>query len=167
MNDPPPNFGDPTVVTATKAKKKKAPQGTKKPRSELTPGEIAKLDAESAKRRNRRAKAKRKDVAAAYAIELAPLEATRQKADAQEKEDIVSKAHTLLMMGLCRPTSFAAAPVGPASTGSSIVRPPQCPSPTSSTTPLSPGFPPPRCQAQTRLSVSPEVSVIAPSTSRP
>ncbi|KAE8819157.1 hypothetical protein D1007_02908 [Hordeum vulgare] len=63
--------------------------------------------------------------------------------------------------------SFAVVPVGPASTGSSVVRPLHCPSPTSSTMPLSPGFPPPRCQTQTRLSGSLEVSVIAPSTSRP
>ncbi|KAE8816245.1 Subtilisin-like protease [Hordeum vulgare] len=56
---------------------------------------------ESAKRRNRRADAKRKDAAAAYAIELVALEAAQQKAEAQEKEDIVSKAHAFLMMGLC------------------------------------------------------------------
>ncbi|KAE8783528.1 Lectin-domain containing receptor kinase A4.3 [Hordeum vulgare] len=167
MDDPPPNSGDPTVVPATKAKKKKAPQGTKKPRSELTPEEIAKLDAESTKRRNRRAEAKSKDAAAAYAIELVALEAAREKADAQEKEDIVTKAHALLMMGLCCPTNFATAPVGPASTGSSVVRPPWCPSPTSSTMPLSPGFPPPRCQAHTRLSGSPGVSMIASSMPRP
>ncbi|KAE8773563.1 Subtilisin-like protease [Hordeum vulgare] len=72
MVDPPPNSGDPVVVPATKAKNKKAPKGTKKPRSELTPKEIAKLDVESAKRRNRRAEAKRKDIAAA--IERAALE---------------------------------------------------------------------------------------------
>ncbi|KAE8787794.1 Subtilisin-like protease [Hordeum vulgare] len=167
MADPTPNSGDPTVVPATKAKKKKAPKGTKKPQSKLMPQEIAKLDAESAKRQNRRAKAKRKDAAGAYTIERAALEDARQKADAQEKEDIIRKAHTLLMMGLCRPTSFAAAPVGPVSTCSSVVRPPQCPSPTSSTTPLSPDFPPPRCQAQIHLSRSPEVSVIAPSMPRP
>ncbi|KAE8787380.1 hypothetical protein D1007_38698 [Hordeum vulgare] len=113
MDDPPPNSGDSTVVPATKGKKKKAPQGTKKSRSKLTPEEIAKLDAESTKRRNRRAEPKRKDVAAAYAIELAALEAARQKADAQEKKDIVSKAHALLVMGLFYPMSFAAAPVGP------------------------------------------------------
>ncbi|KAE8776903.1 Subtilisin-like protease [Hordeum vulgare] len=87
MADPPQNSDDPTVVPTTKAKKKKVPKGTKKPRSELTPEEIAKLDAESAKRRNRWAEAKRKDAAAAYAIECA----ARQKADAQEKEAIVSK----------------------------------------------------------------------------
>ncbi|KAE8797473.1 Subtilisin-like protease [Hordeum vulgare] len=165
MADPPPNFGDLIVIPATKSKNKKAPKGTKKSRSKLTLEEIAKLDAELAKRRNRRAEAKRKD--AAYAIERAAFEAARQKADAQEKETIVSKAHALHMMGLCRPTSFAAAPVGPTSTGSSVVQPPQCPSPTSSTTPLSLGFPPPRCQAQTRLSGSPEVSVIALSMPRP
>ncbi|KAE8806989.1 Serine/threonine-protein kinase mph1 [Hordeum vulgare] len=63
MDDPPPNFGDPSVAPATKAKKK-APQGTKKPRLELMPEVIAKLDAESAKRRNQRAEAKRKDTVA-------------------------------------------------------------------------------------------------------
>ncbi|KAE8780675.1 Subtilisin-like protease [Hordeum vulgare] len=121
---PPPNSGDPDVVPATKAKKKKAPKGTKKPRSELASEEIAKLDAKLAKRRNRRAEAEKKDTATAYAIERAALEAVRQKADAQEKEAIVSKVHTLLMMGLCRPTSFAATLVGSASTCSSVVRSP-------------------------------------------
>ncbi|KAE8810972.1 putative DBINO protein [Hordeum vulgare] len=142
MAYPPPNSDDPTVVPATKAKKEKAPKGTKKSRSELTPKEIAKLDAESAKRWNRRAKTKRKDAATAYAIERAVLEAAWQKADAQEKEAIVSKAHALLMMGLCRPMSFPVAPVGPARTGSSVVQPPECPSPISLTMPLLPGFPP-------------------------
>ncbi|KAE8807991.1 Formin-like protein 15 [Hordeum vulgare] len=122
---------------------------------------------ESAKRLNRWAKAKRKDAEAMYAIKLATMEAARHKADAQEKEDIVSKAHALLMMGLCHPTSFTAMPVGPSSTCLSVIRPPQCPSPTSSTMPLSHGFPPPRCQAQTRLPGSLVVSVIAPSMSCP
>ncbi|KAE8789959.1 putative DBINO protein [Hordeum vulgare] len=143
MADPLPNSGDPAVVPATKAKTKKAPKGTKKSRSELTPEEIAKLDAELAKRRNRQAKAKRKAAAAAYAIEHAVLEAARQKVDAQEKEATVSKAHALLVMGLCRLTSFVVAPVGLASTRSSVIQPPQCPSPTSSTMLLSPSFPPP------------------------
>ncbi|KAE8804249.1 Subtilisin-like protease [Hordeum vulgare] len=118
MADPSSNSDDPTVVPATKAKKKKkkAPKGTKKSRSELTLEDITKLDAESTKRRNRRAEAKRKEAAVAYAIERAALEAARQKGDAQEKEVIVSKAYTLLMMGLCRPTSFAATPIGAAST---------------------------------------------------
>ncbi|KAE8781770.1 Subtilisin-like protease [Hordeum vulgare] len=79
MDDPPPNSGDPAVVPTTKEKKKKkkASQGTKKPWSELTPEELVKLDVESAKRRNRLAEAKRKDTAAAYAIELAVVEAAR------------------------------------------------------------------------------------------
>ncbi|KAE8795020.1 Subtilisin-like protease [Hordeum vulgare] len=123
MVDPPPNFDDPAVVPATKARKKKAPKGTKKPRSELMPEEIAKLDAESAKRRNRRAEAKRKDAAAAYAIERDALEIVQQKTDAQEKEAIISKAHALHMMGLCRLTSFAAASVGPARTCRLVVLP--------------------------------------------
>ncbi|KAE8778400.1 ABC transporter C family member 3 [Hordeum vulgare] len=101
MDDPLPNSDDPTVVPDIKAKKKKGPQGTKKSRSELTPEDIAKLGAESAKRRNRRVEAKRKDAAAAYALELATVEAPRQKADAQEKEDIISKVHILLMMEVC------------------------------------------------------------------
>ncbi|KAE8771080.1 Subtilisin-like protease [Hordeum vulgare] len=108
MDDPPSNFGDPTVVPATNGKKKKASQATKKPRSELAPEELPKLDVESVKRRNRR---DRKDAAIVYAIELTAVEAARQKADAQEQEDIVSKALTLLVMGLCRPTSLAAVPV--------------------------------------------------------
>ncbi|KAE8805438.1 putative DBINO protein [Hordeum vulgare] len=102
MADPSPNSDDPAVVPATKAKKKKVPKGTKKSWSELTPEEITKLDVESAKRLNRRAEAKRKDVSDAYAIERAALEAAWKKANAQEKEAIVSKAHALLMMGLCR-----------------------------------------------------------------
>ncbi|KAE8770368.1 Formin-like protein 15 [Hordeum vulgare] len=167
MDDPPSNSGNPAVIPATKAKKKKVPQGTKKSRSELTSEEITKLDAEWIKRPNRRAEANRKDAAATCAIELVALEAARQKVDAQEKEEIVSKAHTLLMMGLCRPMNFAAAPVGSASTGSSVVRPPQCPSPALLTTSLSSGFPPPRCQTQTRFSGSPEVRVIAPSMPHP
>ncbi|KAE8811956.1 Subtilisin-like protease [Hordeum vulgare] len=88
MDDPPPNSGDLVVILATKAKKKKVPRGTNKSRSELTLEEITKLDAESDKRRNRRADAKRKDVATAYATKLAVVESARQKADAQEKEDM-------------------------------------------------------------------------------
>ncbi|KAE8778992.1 hypothetical protein D1007_48057 [Hordeum vulgare] len=76
MADRPPNSGDPVVIPATKAKKKNAPKCTKKPRSELTSEEIAKLDAESAKWRNR-AEAKRKDAAAAYVIKRAVLDAAR------------------------------------------------------------------------------------------
>ncbi|KAE8811838.1 Formin-like protein 15 [Hordeum vulgare] len=53
------------------------------------------------------------------------------------------------------------------SIGSSVVRPPKCPSPTSSTTPLLHGFPLLSCQAQTRLSGSSEVSVITSSMPRP
>ncbi|KAE8805318.1 putative DBINO protein [Hordeum vulgare] len=57
--------------------------------------------------------------------------------------------------------------VGLASTGSSVARSPHCVSPTSRTTPMSPGFPPPRHDAHTRFSGSPDVSVVAPSTPRP
>ncbi|KAE8807160.1 hypothetical protein D1007_16574 [Hordeum vulgare] len=124
MADPPPNSGDRAIVPATKTNKKKAPNGTKNSWSELTPEDITKLDAESTMRQNRRTEAKRKDAATAYAIERAALELTRKKADPQDKEAIFSKAHALLMMGLCRPTRFAVAPVGPASTGSPVVRPP-------------------------------------------
>ncbi|KAE8812204.1 hypothetical protein D1007_10813 [Hordeum vulgare] len=51
------------------------------------------------------------------------LEAARHKANVEEKEAIVNKMHAILMLG----GSFSAAPVGPASTSSSVARPPQCP----------------------------------------
>ncbi|KAE8811849.1 Subtilisin-like protease [Hordeum vulgare] len=104
MDDPTPNSSDPAIVQAAKAKKKKAPKGTKKPRSELMLEEAARVDAESVKRRNRRAEAKRKDAAARHAIEHDAFEDARQKADAQ-KEAIVSKAHALLMLGVIAPST--------------------------------------------------------------
>nr|XP_045090301.1 uncharacterized protein LOC123497686 [Aegilops tauschii subsp. strangulata] len=61
----------------TLKKKAKAPR---KPRSECTPEEIAKLDAESAKRRNRRAVVKVKAAAAKFAAERDAMEAARRKA---------------------------------------------------------------------------------------
>ncbi|KAE8806152.1 Serine/threonine-protein kinase mph1 [Hordeum vulgare] len=81
------------------------------------PAELAKLDAESAKRRNRRAAHNHKNTAAM-------LEAAQHKANADEKEAIVNKAYAMLMLG----GSFLATPVGLASTSSSVARPPQCPS---------------------------------------
>ncbi|XBH97869.1 hypothetical protein VPH35_127478 [Triticum aestivum] len=95
------------------------------------------------------------------------MEAARRKAEVDEKEDIVNKAHSLLMLGLYRPTGFSGSAVGPASTGSSVARPHPCPLLTSWTTPLSPGFPLPRHEGQTCLSGSPDVGMIAPSTLRP
>ncbi|XBH60998.1 hypothetical protein VPH35_115513 [Triticum aestivum] len=163
---PPPNSGDQAIDPPGKVKKKAA-KGSRKPRSECTLAELAKLDADSAKRRNRRAVVKGKNAAAMFAAERDALEATRRKAEVDEKEDIVNKAHALLMLGICRPAGFSAAPVFPASTGSSFARPPHFPSPTLRTTPLSPGFPPTRYEGQTRFSGSPDVGVIAPSTPRP
>ncbi|KAE8806874.1 putative DBINO protein [Hordeum vulgare] len=54
MADAHPNSGGPTIDQPGMAKKKKA-KASRKPREECTPEEIVKLDAESAKRRNRRA----------------------------------------------------------------------------------------------------------------
>jgi hypothetical protein len=166
MADAPPNSGGQDVDPPGKVKKKGA-EGPKKPRSELTSTELAKMDAESAKRRNQRAVVKGKNAAAKFIAERAALEAARRKAEVDEKEDIINKAHALLMLRICRSAGFSAAPVGPASTGSSVARPPHRPSPTSRTMPLSPGFPPPRYEGQTHFSGSPDVGVIAPSTPRP
>ncbi|XBJ09938.1 hypothetical protein VPH35_014915 [Triticum aestivum] len=166
MADAPPNSGSQAVDPAGKVEKKKD-KGPRKPRSECTPAELGKMDVKSVKRRNQRAVIKGKNVAAKFAAERAALEAKRRKAEVDEKEDIVNKAHALLMLGICRLAGFSAAPVGPASTGSSVARPPHRPSPTSRTMSLSPGFPPPRYEGQTHFSGSPDVAVIAPSTPRP
>ncbi|KAE8771236.1 Formin-like protein 15 [Hordeum vulgare] len=143
MTNAHPNFGGSAVDQPGMAKKKKA-KAPRKPRAERTPEEIAKLDAESVKRRNRRAVVKDNDAARKFAAERDAMEAARRKAKVEEKEAIVNKAHTLLMLGI-------------------FVRP----SPTSRTTAVSPGFPPPRHDAHTRFLGSPDVSVIAPSTPRP
>ncbi|XBI20238.1 hypothetical protein VPH35_061577 [Triticum aestivum] len=166
MADAQPN-SDGLAVDPPGKVKKNAAKGARKPRSECTPEEIAKLDADSAKRRNRRAAVKSKTSAAKFAAERDAMEAARRKAEVEEKEAIVNKAYALLMLGICRPTGFSAAAVGPESTGSSVARPPHCQSPTSRTTPMSPGFPPPRHDGQTHFSGSPNVGVIAPSTPRP
>ncbi|XBI21253.1 hypothetical protein VPH35_062392 [Triticum aestivum] len=166
MADAQPISGGLAVDPPGKVKKKKA-KAPRKPRSECTPEEIAKLDKESAKRRGRRAVVKVNAAAAKLAAERDAMEAARHKAAVDEKEDIVNKAHALLMLGMCRPAGFPAAAVGPAGTGSSVARPPHCQSPTSRTTPMSPGFPPPRHEGQTRFSGPPDVGVIAPSTPRP
>ncbi|KAE8817098.1 putative DBINO protein [Hordeum vulgare] len=157
------NSGYPIVEQPRMAKKKKT-KASRKPRAECTPEEIAKLDAESAKRRNRRAVVKDNAAARKFAAERDAMEAARRKAEVEEKDAIVNKAHTLLMLGICRPAGFSAAAVGPVSIGSSITRSPNC---QSRTTVVSPGFPPPRHDAHTRFSGSPNVSVIAPSTPRP
>ncbi|XBI49429.1 hypothetical protein VPH35_112994 [Triticum aestivum] len=166
MADAQPNSGGLAVDPPGMAKKKKG-KAPRKPRSESTPEEIAKLDAESAKRRSRRAVAKTNVAAAKRAAERAAIEATRHKAEVEEKEAIASKAHALLMAGICRPPGFSGGAVGPASIGSSVARPPHCQSPMSRSTPLSPGFPLPRHDGQTRFGGSPDVSVIASSTPRP
>ncbi|XBJ10933.1 hypothetical protein VPH35_015701 [Triticum aestivum] len=160
MTDAPPSSGGLAVDPSTKVKKK-APR---KPRSECTPEEIAMLDAESAKRREQRAVVKVNAAAAKFAAQRDELEAARRKAAADEKEDLVNKAHAILMLGMGRLAGFPAAAVGPASTGSSVARPPDC---QSRTAPMSPGFPPPRHDGQTRFSGSPDVRLFAPSTPRP
>ncbi|XBI47822.1 hypothetical protein VPH35_111686 [Triticum aestivum] len=163
MADAPPSLGDLAVNPPAKVKKK-APR---KPRSKCTLEEIAKLDAESAKRRERRAVVKLNAAAAKRAAMRDELEAARRKAAADEKEDLINKDHVILMLGMGRPAGFPAAAVAPASTGSSVARPTHCQSPTSRTTPMLPGFPPPRHNGQTRFSGSPEVGLFAPSTPRP
>ncbi|KAE8775834.1 putative DBINO protein [Hordeum vulgare] len=145
---------------ATK-KKAKAPR---KPWAKCTPKEIAKLDAESAKRRNRRAVVKDNAATRKFAAERDAMEAARRKAEVEEKEAIVNKAHVLLMLGICSSAGFSASAVGPMSTCSSVARSPHC---QSRTTPMSPGFPPPRHDAHTRFSRSLDVSVVAPSTPHP
>ncbi|KAE8788976.1 putative DBINO protein [Hordeum vulgare] len=165
MADAHANSGGPAVDQPEMPKKKKA-KAPRKPRAECTPEEISKLDAESAKRRNRRAVVKDNAAARKFAAERDAMEAARRKIGVKEKEAIVNKAHTLLMLGICRPAGFSAAVVGPASTGSSVTRPPQCQSPTSRTTTVLPGYPLPSHDAHTRFSGSPDVSVIAPSTPR-
>ncbi|XBI49453.1 hypothetical protein VPH35_113015 [Triticum aestivum] len=163
MADAPPSPGGLAADPPAKVKKK-APR---KPRSEYTPEEIAKLDAESAKRRERRAVVKLNAAAAKRAAMREELEAARRKATADEKEDLVNKAHAILMFGMGRPAGFPAAAVAPASTSSSVARPTHCQSPMSRTTPMSPGFPRPRHDGQTRFSGSPEVGLFASSTPRP
>ncbi|XBI73476.1 hypothetical protein VPH35_067220 [Triticum aestivum] len=163
MADTPPSSGG-LAVDPTAKVKKKAPR---KPWSEYTPEEIAKLDAESAKRRKRKAAVKMNAAAAKFAAQREELEAGRRKAAADEKEDLVNKAHAILILGMGRPAGFHAAAVGPASTGSSAARPTHCQSPTSRAAPMSSGFPPPRHDGQTRFSALPDVGLFAPSTPRP
>ena len=133
MADAQPNSGGLAVDPPGMAKKKKG-KAPRKPRSECTPEEIAKLDAESVKRRSRRSRravVKVNAAAAKFAAERDAMEAAWRKAAIDEKEDIVNRAHALLMLGMGRPTGFPAAAVSPASTGSSVARPPHCQSPTS------------------------------------
>ncbi|XBI31180.1 hypothetical protein VPH35_054782 [Triticum aestivum] len=87
MADAQPNSGGLAVDPPGMAKKKKG-KAPRKPRSECTPEEIAKLDAESAKRRSRRAVAKTNIAAAKRAAERAAIEAARHKAEVEEKEAI-------------------------------------------------------------------------------
>ncbi|XBJ20364.1 hypothetical protein VPH35_011204 [Triticum aestivum] len=134
MADVQPNSGGLAVDPPGMAKKKKG-KALRKPRSECTPEEIAKLDAESAKRRGRRAVAKTNIAAAKRVADRAAIEAARHKAEVKEKEAIGRRSPDLR----CQ----------------------------SRTTPLSPGFPPPRHDGQTRFGGSPDVGMFAPSTPRP
>ncbi|KAE8811842.1 putative DBINO protein [Hordeum vulgare] len=86
------------------AKKKKA-KAPRKPQAECTPEEMAKLDAESAKRRNRRAVVKDNAATCKFATEHDAMEAARRKAEVEKKAAIVNKVHALLMLGICRPTA--------------------------------------------------------------
>ncbi|KAE8812054.1 putative DBINO protein [Hordeum vulgare] len=86
------------------SKKKKA-NAPRKPRAECTPEEIAKLDAESAKRRNRRAVVKDNAAARKFDAERDVMEAARRKAEVEEREAIVSKASSCLA-SIVRPVSL-------------------------------------------------------------
>ena len=79
------NPGNPPPAAHPVAKKTKP---VKKLRSELTSAEAAKLDAESAKRRNRRTKVAEKKAAVDYAAKATVL----HKAVVEDKEAIVAKA---------------------------------------------------------------------------
>ncbi|KAE8797518.1 Formin-like protein 15 [Hordeum vulgare] len=164
MADAQPNSGGPAVDPPGMAKKKKA-KAPRPPRAECMPEEIAKLDAESVNRRNRRTDVKDHAAARKFATERDAMEAARRKVKV-EKEAIVNKVHALLILGICRTTGFSTAAVGPASTGSSVARSPHCQSLMSQTMPVSPGFLPPRHDAHTRFSWLPDMSVVAPSTPR-
>ncbi|KAE8811719.1 hypothetical protein D1007_11516 [Hordeum vulgare] len=131
------NLGDAATAAPPVAKKK----GTRKPRSECTPAEIAKLDGDSAKRRGRRLRVAETKKVAAYVIQAAARLQSHHLADIDEKESVFSKAHTLLMLGLAglQPTILSVATMARTSTGSSTARPPRY----RSTTPKTPGCRPP------------------------
>ncbi|KAE8816160.1 hypothetical protein D1007_06278 [Hordeum vulgare] len=63
------------------------------------------MAAESAKRRNRRTVTMEKKADAEYATECSLRRALQHEANLDDKESIVSKAHTLLMLSMSRPTS--------------------------------------------------------------
>jgi hypothetical protein len=159
------NPGDPPPAAHPVANKKKP---VKKPWSELTPAEAAKLDDESTKRRNRRTVVAEKKAAAEYAIECSLRRALQHQADLDDKESIVSKAHVLLMLSMSRPTpaNLSHAAMAVASTGSSAHRPPQHRSPSSSVTHKTPDVHalPPHGHGQTRFSTSPDCVVVDPTT---
>ncbi|KAE8808810.1 putative DBINO protein [Hordeum vulgare] len=86
MADAHQNCGGLAVDPPGMAKKKKA-KASRKPRAE-----IAKLDAESSKRRNRRVVVKDNAVACKFVAERDAMEAARRKAEVEEMEAIVNKA---------------------------------------------------------------------------
>ncbi|XP_037416754.1 uncharacterized protein LOC119279703 [Triticum dicoccoides] len=76
------------ISPQTLPRPKKKAKALRKLRSECTPEEIANLDAESVKRRNRRAVVKDNAAAAKFAAERDAMEAARRKAEVEEKEAI-------------------------------------------------------------------------------
>ncbi|XP_073363656.1 uncharacterized protein [Aegilops tauschii subsp. strangulata] len=88
MADAPPNSGG-LAVNPPRKVKKKAVKAPRKPRSECMPEEIAKLDAESAKRRERRAVVKVNAAVAKFAAQRDAMEAARRKA--AYMEDVIFK----------------------------------------------------------------------------
>ncbi|XP_044950696.1 stress response protein NST1-like [Hordeum vulgare subsp. vulgare] len=83
MADAHPNSDGPTVDQPGMAKKKNA-KASRKPRAKCTPEEIAKLDAESAKRRNQRAVVKDNAAACKFAAERDAMEAAQRKVEFME-----------------------------------------------------------------------------------
>ncbi|KAE8802122.1 Subtilisin-like protease [Hordeum vulgare] len=136
-----------------------------KPRPELTPAELANLDAESAKRRNQHAKDKEKKVIVDI-VEEAALHVAQHKADVEDTEAIVAKADTLLMLGLCRPllVILLVDAMAAARTGSSAICPPQHHSHSSSVMPEAYHASPLHGHGHTRFSTYPDYSMVTPAT---
>ncbi|KAE8779530.1 hypothetical protein D1007_47426 [Hordeum vulgare] len=134
--------GHPTNPDNATAATRPTSRDPRKPRSECTLTEIAKLDAEVANKRGRQAKAMEMKASANYVVEVVARHQARHPADVEEKDSPISKAHTLLMLGLARPplTILSVAAMAVASTELSVCRPPKYKSPSSSSTPGTPPY---------------------------
>ncbi|KAE8813773.1 ABC transporter C family member 3 [Hordeum vulgare] len=93
------------------------------------PEEAAKLDAKSTKRRNRRIVVTEKKAIVEYAVEYSMRRLLQHQADLDDKESIISKAHTLLT-----PANLSHPAMAAANTGSSAHCPLHHRSPSASVT---------------------------------